>query len=363
MQTKGLRGLACCFGLAAVAMTGCHGSETEKPKPDIFVDGPLHDAQLADTTVDAGPPADTVAPKPDTGPTYAWTTETSGVSTDLYGVWGTSATQVLAVGAGGVVLQYDGSGWKALTTGSSADLRGVWGSSATDVHVVGSGAKATSGGVILHHDGSSWTTSHTESSYGLHAVWGSGAKDVVAVGHDGSGGVILRNKGSGWSKDSVTTSDQWQGAAGVSASERYVVGGATVLEDTGSGWVTAQNMGFTIYLRAAHAVEAKYIAIVGKNDVAGGAYVAREDGTWKSATFNGVDLWGVWGTTRKAVTIVGDQKGTGVVVSYDTAKGQYTTPKKVTGKPLYGIWGAATGEMYVVGAKGVILRYALKKKK
>ncbi|HTK42658.1 MAG TPA: Ig-like domain-containing protein, partial [Gemmatimonadales bacterium] len=55
----------------------------------------------------------------------------------LASVWGTSATDVYAVGAGGTILHYDGHSWSAMTSGTGASFSGVWGTSAGDIYAVG----------------------------------------------------------------------------------------------------------------------------------------------------------------------------------------------------------------------------------
>ena len=66
---------------------------------------------------------------------------------DLYGVWGKSAADIIAVGQSGTILHYDGIGWSIVNSGITQTLYGVWGSSESDVFAVGSG------GTILHYDG------------------------------------------------------------------------------------------------------------------------------------------------------------------------------------------------------------------
>jgi hypothetical protein len=63
----------------------------------------------------------------------------------LRGIWGNSATNVFAVGEGGMILHYDGKAWKKTTSGTTNDFNGVWGSSAADVFAVGNP------GTILHY--------------------------------------------------------------------------------------------------------------------------------------------------------------------------------------------------------------------
>ena len=53
------------------------------------------------------------------------------------------------------------AGWTPMESGTTLELRGVWGSSATDVFAVGVG------GIILHYDGNPegiWSAMENESS-------------------------------------------------------------------------------------------------------------------------------------------------------------------------------------------------------
>ena len=56
---------------------------------------------------------------------------------NLTGVWGTSGTDVFAVGAGGTILHYNGTSWSSMTSGTTNTLSGVWGSSGTNIFAVG----------------------------------------------------------------------------------------------------------------------------------------------------------------------------------------------------------------------------------
>ena len=67
----------------------------------------------------------------------------------LIAVWGSSATDVWAVGSGGTILRNDGSGWKLVPSGTTETLYVAWGTGPGDVWVVGST------GTILHGPGAS----------------------------------------------------------------------------------------------------------------------------------------------------------------------------------------------------------------
>jgi len=77
-----------------------------------------------------------------------WTSMTSGTTTDLYSDWGSSGSDVFAVGLNGTILHYNGSAWISMTSGTTEDLTDVWGSSGSDVFAMGFN------GTILHYNGS-----------------------------------------------------------------------------------------------------------------------------------------------------------------------------------------------------------------
>lgn len=116
-------------------------------------------------------------------------------------VWGSSPTDVFAVGGGGTILHYDGSAWRSMESGTAAHLRGIGGSAPNDVFAVGSD------GVILHYDGATWTSMPSGTEETLTGVVALSPTDVFAVGGSrkpppgGSyehSGVILHFDGESW---------------------------------------------------------------------------------------------------------------------------------------------------------------------
>jgi uncharacterized repeat protein (TIGR01451 family) len=96
----------------------------------------------------------------------------------LSGIWGSSGSDVFAVGRAGTILHYDGADWSAMSSGTTEPLYGLWGSS--DVFAVGHR------GTILHYDGAAWSPMSSGTTEWLYGVWGSAGTDVFAVGDDGT---------------------------------------------------------------------------------------------------------------------------------------------------------------------------------
>ena len=83
----------------------------------------------------------------------------------LDGIWGSSAQDVFAVGADGLIMHYDGTAWKQMTSGTAKWLFGVWGSSAQRVFAVGTY------GTILQYNGSTWSQMSCGTTNILRGVW------------------------------------------------------------------------------------------------------------------------------------------------------------------------------------------------
>lgn len=143
----------------------------------------------------------------------------SGTSYTLYGLWGTSDSNLWAVGGApgqaGVLLHFDGNAW-APAAGAPASTKSyfkVWGSAADDVWVVGQG------GTILHFDGQAWTSMTSGvmdvMNTTLLTVTGRARDDVWAVGGFGQG-VALHWDGTSWSHVAQLEVDTIEGLAGIS---------------------------------------------------------------------------------------------------------------------------------------------------
>ena len=66
---------------------------------------------------------------------------------NLSGVWGSSPSDVFAVGQHGTILHYDGTTWKSMSRGTTNNLNGLWGSSSAESFAVGNG------GTMVYYDG------------------------------------------------------------------------------------------------------------------------------------------------------------------------------------------------------------------
>jgi hypothetical protein len=149
--------------------------------------------------------------------TAAWSAMTSGTTNELDAIWGSSASDVFAVGDAGTILHYNGSAWSAMSSGTNENLFRIWGSSTFDVFIVGRN------GTILHYNGSAWGTMTSGTTNDLGAIWGDSATDVFAVDYDST---ILHYDGSTWSTMSSVTTNPLSDVWGSSATNVFAVGEA-----------------------------------------------------------------------------------------------------------------------------------------
>ncbi len=254
-----------------------------------------------DSAADSGASGDspTTVPDTDTDPTDTPSPGepqhgliADGLGGAILSVWGDSASNVWAVGAddgdGPLVLHYDGTAWERVDTGLTGDLWwvwgegdtlffsgqggrvvrytastglvedfavadseyiffGVWGSSADDVFAVAGDPGAVKDGVIYHFDGTEWTLSSDDTSLAVGTsqvvrsafkVWGSAADDVWAIG---TGSLFMHWDGTAWDTlaEPVDPAYPFTTVHGL-GDEVYAVGGlanAVVTRWDGSTWV------------------------------------------------------------------------------------------------------------------------------
>ena len=100
----------------------------------------------------------------------------------LLSVWGTSTTDVWAVGgdpgdgAGPMVIHYDGSEWTRLETGHVGDLWWTFGFTGGPVYMGGAG------GTILRYEDGAFSPMTTPGTQTVFGIWGSSPSEMSAVG-------------------------------------------------------------------------------------------------------------------------------------------------------------------------------------
>ena len=231
-----------------------------------------------------------------------WTTMTSPTSERLFGVWGTSGSDVFAVGYNGTIIHYDGTDWSTMTSPTSENLFSVWGTFSSDVFAVGCN------GTIIHYDGTDWTTMSSPTTNRIHEVWGTSGSDVFAVAIDG---IIIHYDGTDWSTMTSPTTQNIYGVWGTSGSDVFAAAQAgTILHYNGTDW-SIMNTPTSVN-----------------------------------------NLWGVWGSSGSDVFVVGYH---GYILHYNGTDWSIMTSP--TSEYFYGDWGSSGSDVFAVGNNGTIVHY------
>lgn len=316
------------------------------------------------------------------GSVQQWTAVTSGTKADLIDVWGTSGSDVFAIGeldtprrSSAVIIHFDGSAWTGQLDQTNLALQGVWGSSSADVYAVGFDPFQPVARV-LHFDGTRWSeipgfaSIDGSESFTLASVWGSSATDVWAVGGANGGfdlSLIFHYDGSSWQRMPVTGDvlPSLSDVRGVSATDVWAVGrdvtvdpsDGVVLHYDGATWKPVlQHEG--LVPNAVWAGSATSVFVAGFQveeldpihfSVAGSVWHF-DGGAWTSMPLPSKSVLNeIWGTSPSDVFAVGED---GVVLHYDGAAWTLATPTRAG---LLGVWGSSPGDVYAVGAAGTIL--------
>jgi cysteine-rich repeat protein len=169
----------------AASLKGIWGSES-----DIFVVG------AAGTILRA------------TGGSEAWSTMPSGTTLLLNSVWGSSASNVFAVGDEGTILRFDGNSWTSFPSPTTDHLRSVWVSDAGDVFVL-SGGTASQASRIWHRVESEWRLMPIpQDTEGLQKLRGTAPDDIFAVGTSGQ---VWHYDGVAWAPIATRTFSNFRG--------------------------------------------------------------------------------------------------------------------------------------------------------
>lgn len=288
-----------------------------------------------------------------------WQPLASGTEAQLQALWGTSSSDVFAVGSGGTVLHYDGRSWTGMASGTTETLNGVWGASASDVFTVGDN------GTIRRYGAGAWQPMSSGTDWDLHGVWGSSPSDVFAVGDNGT---ILHYDGAAWSIMGSASNLVLYSVCGTSPSDVFAVGvdryvaclavvdpwlpcpsqATTALHYDGSDWSERFAGAGGCELTGVWATAPSDVIAVGPLCGA----ISRYNGQrWAEeplpTSLSGARLNGVWGRSPSDVYAV----GSGGNLHWDGRAWNAWS----AGRDLYGIWGSPAGDVFACGEAGTIL--------
>jgi hypothetical protein len=272
----------------------------------------------------------------------AWTTfSTPAFGGTLYATWGTSTSDVYAVGDSAKIFHWTGSAWTAESppTGFTTALRGVWGAAdGSVVYAVGLN------GSILERLAGVWTKLSSPITSDLRGIWGTGTQ-FYAVGV--SGKIITSSSGGAWTAMTSPVTSTLKELGGASATDIYAAGDVgTVLHYNGIAWSIVS----TPFVQALYGVV--------DGGAGGTTWALGQNGTifsyngtsWTFDPASGIPVQGLFATSPSDVWVAGV---TGVLLHYDGTSWTMTNPG---GTQVNALWGTSSSNIYGVGAAG---RYAI----
>lgn len=170
-----------------------------------------------------------------------WQRLGTGQRGDLWWVFGFAGGPLYLGGAGGMILRYEGGAFTRMRTPGTDVVYGIWGSSPTDLWAVGGVEGGSHGAFAWRSTGNDWILapgfpSDLAATDALWKVHGRGASDVWMVG---TGGNVVRWDGTTMSRMSTGTGESLF-TVHASAQRFAAVGGfgtGRILENEGAGWV------------------------------------------------------------------------------------------------------------------------------
>jgi hypothetical protein len=291
-------------------------------------------------------------------PLPAWSVEMEGLSAGLLSVWGTNESDIWTVGgdpagSGPAVFHFDGTSWSAMQTGVTGDLWWVFGFEGGPVYMGGAG------GLILRHQDGSFQRMTTPSNGTVFGIWGASPDELWAVGGasgGASGGFAWRLDGDRWIEAPGFPQElEDEGAIwkvwGRGANDVWLVGtfGTTVHWDGSAFTVQAplvQESLFTVHSNAS-----RFVSVGGFGT---GIILENEGGTWKNVSPNGANV-------INGVCLTPDG---GWAVGFDGAvytRGDMGWKSEETGLDIYetlhAVWVDPKGGVWAVG--GDVLSFPL----
>jgi photosystem II stability/assembly factor-like uncharacterized protein len=338
---------------------------------------------------------------------------------DFKSVWGTSPSNIWAVGTNKTIAHFDGNQWTLVSEGDpdSPDYNSVWGTGVSDVYIVGEAQAVETSTilenagtedeesfplqiykpVILRYDGTGWNEYDKDyipllvpnepekffnpdgSAYykvghkiSLHSVWTESLPEqraqVYAVGNEGAFIIGGGTNTSPWSQiDSFTEKDLLKvwAQSGVEGSQRPIVVGKdqTLFEfdPTGPAWVAGQFKGavptgdFTGLWGSANSSS---YAITSTGEI---WQKDTQDEEWALLTTKPVGLNSIYGVLDEEFGSPDEYKvfvvgKQGKFYLNTTGAFDLAGDLYLTSNFLYDVWGTSVENVYAVGEGGIICR-------
>lgn len=173
------------------------------------------------------------------GTTWSSQSPSPAINAAIYDMWGSSATDIWAVGSSILHTTDGGASWSTVSSPTTMSLTSISGVDANNIWASGNTNSPSISSVILKYDGTSWTQQYTVSSIYINGIYAADANRIWAAGTFGSI-YYSSNGGTNWAPQSSGT-----GAAfyGIHGKDRYNIWafGTKVIKWNGSAWSAAQS--------------------------------------------------------------------------------------------------------------------------
>jgi len=263
----------------------------------------------------------------------------------FYKVWGTSSSDVFAVGTEGVIVHYDGVAWSNMDSGVNYNLLDLWGYSPHDVFAVGEK------GTIIHYDGKGWNNMESGTEEILIDVGGSSSKDTFAISIKGTiflyDGINWRTAEFNLGYDILMCDDAWgSSSSDIFITNLYLRDIGDIFHFDGIGW-TMMNTG-NPRMKGCIWGSSPTEIYVGGNDI------VYYNGTHWITLFSdtGSWFWDIWASSPSDIFAVGVE---GTIMHYDGK--EWAIMYHDDSLSLRGVWGSSS-EVFAVGTGGTILHYS-----
>jgi hypothetical protein len=373
IYSEQMRFLLLLLLIVPIAAWGCAKSVGRKGVDDASMDaGYVVVQEDADAIVEGGDESD-------------WELVESNTTESLTAIWGFEDDDIWALSANSL-LHYDGRSWDVALENEQWNLTGLWGAAPDDIWAVGTFPEW----FIMHYDGSGWEPydfGETQPVSGFSGVWGTSAQSVYAfqlssqatweapwywdgttwMEHNAE--IVYPNEEERWSTEIYSSRPE----ASSTSPDNIVVAdfGGIVLYD-GTQWsVIESGLASTCTADAAWVLDGggfligkSFCGIRAYGNVAGIPELDVEDFSPP------VIFGGFWGTSDRDIYAIGFQWQAGRIrrgIMYEAHAvashiwhydGQSWSQEDLgdLAVSLSAIWGSPSGQVWVVGDEGTILR-------
>jgi hypothetical protein len=271
----------------------------------------------------------------------SWRRTAAGNGYRIRDIWGSSASDVWAVDAGGFVRRWNGTDWQE-STRFNGELSAVGGTSPTNVWVGGSN-------VLAHWNGATWFSEDPATTWIAHprGIWfaSTGAGWYVSAG-----ATLWELRSDGWTVHWDSPSPFWH-VTGF-GSDVWVCSAWSIVPHRNSGVWRTERLPRSEGCASMTARSVTDVLVAGSMPTAPGIYFRYNGSQWTAQggpTGRMADLWTVpggetYGVARKSV--------------YRFDQGVWTElPPTASPQDLNTIWASGPNDIFAAGTQGTVMRY------